>query len=267
MMTSDEPENGPRLLKTVNLTCEILQALKEEEKAGVTDLAEKLDLSKGAVYNHLATLRENGFVVKEGDRYELGLRFVNYGSCVKNQSILLQEGKEESDKLAAKTGEYVHLMEMDGKEGIYVYIKKGEDAVGDEYYSQIQEETDPLYCTAAGKAALAFMPDEMIDEILEERTLAPHTKHTITDPDELRKELSQIREQGFALNDEEEFLGLRAVGVPIRDRNNRVFGAISVSGPVSRLSGKQFETGLPEIVMEASNVIELNIKQSQALSE
>lgn len=267
MTAMEKEENDPRLLKTVNITCEILQALKDVDQAGVTELAEKLDLSKGAVYNHLATLRENGFITKEGDHYQLGLRFVNYGACVKNQSIVLQEGKEESDNLAMKTGEYVHLLEMNHKEGVFVYIKKGENAVGDEYYSQIQEETDPLYCTAAGKAALAFMPDERINTILRERTLDPHTKHTITDPDELRKELSQIREQGFALNDEEEFLGLRAVGAPIRDRNNQVLGSISVSGPVSRLSGKRFKTEIPETVMEVSNIIEINIKQRQALSE
>lgn len=267
MTARDEEENGPRLLKTVNLTCEILQSLKDVDQAGVTELAEKLDLSKGAVYNHLATLRESGFVIKKGDHYQLGLRFVNYGTCVKNQSTLLQEGREESDNLATKTGEYVHLLEIGNNEGVFIYIKKGENAVGDEYYSQIQEETDPLYCTAAGKAALAFMPDEMINNILGDQTLDPHTKHTITDPDELRKELSQIREQGFALNDEEEFLGLRAVGAPIRDRNNRVLGSISVSGPVSRLSGNRFETEIPEIVMETSNIIEINIKQRQALSE
>lgn len=267
MTAKNEEENDPRLLKTVNLTCEVLKALKAEDQAGVTELADKLNLSKGAVYNHLATLRENGFISKQGDQYRLGLRFVNYGVCVKNQSIVFQEGKVEADNLASRTGEYVHLIEVNQREGVIVYTKEGQRAVGGEYYAQIQEETVPLHCTATGKAALAFMPDKRINNILEELTLDPHTKNTITDPDELRKELSRIREQGFALNDEEEFLGLRAVGAPIRDRDNRVLGSISVSGPVSRLSGERFETEIPAIVTEVSNIIEINIKQRQALSE
>lgn len=267
MAKHDPDGNKPRLLEGVNLACEILQALKEAEQAGVTELAEELNLSKGAVYNHLATLREHDLVVKNGERYQLGLRFMNFGEFVKNQSVLFQESREKLDDLAERTGEYVHLMEVQQKKGMFVYRSEGENAVGDEYYSRKQEWTDPLYYSATGKATLAFLGENEIDQVISERTLEPQTEHTITDADKLRQELAQIREQGCALNDEEQFLGLRAVGAPIRDDDNQVLGAISISGPVSRISDKEFENQLPKIVIEASNVIELNIRQTLAISD
>ena len=267
-MTSSDGENdSPRLLKTVGLTCEIMQALKDGGEAGVTELSERLDLSKGAVYNHLATLREHGLVVQNGDSYELGLRFVNFGEFVKNQSILFQEGIEEADNLAARTGEYAHLMAFQHDQGIHIYRAEGENAVGDEYYHRKQEKTDPLYYSATGKAVLAFLPENRVEQILEQGELTAQTEHTITDSAKLREELSQIRERGFALNDEEQFLGLRAVGAPIRDSNNQVIGAISISGPVTRISDARFTDEIPQVVTEVSNIIEVNIQQSRALSE
>jgi DNA-binding IclR family transcriptional regulator len=255
----------PRLLSTVTLTCEILYALKEEQRAGVTDLAERLDLSKGAVYNHLATLHEQGLVVKKDQQYQLGLRFMNFGEFVKHQSNLLHEGQEETNKLAAETGEYGHLMELQDNRGFFVHRVEGENAVGDEYYSRNQEVPAPLYYTAAGKAALAFMNEEKIEQTIAERKLDSRTEHTIVDEDELQAELSDIRDQGYALNDEEQFLGLRAIGAPIRGNENRVIGSVSLSGPVSRISDEKFRDTLPEKVMETSNIIELNIKQQMAL--
>lgn len=267
MTTEDGDGSTPRLLKTVNLTCEILQTLKEVERAGVTELSERLGLSKGAVYNHLVTLRENRLVVKEDDSYQLGLRFVNFGEFVKNQSILFQEGVGETDDLATETGEYAHLMALQNGEGIQIYRAQGANAVGDEYYHRKQESADPLYYTATGKAVLAFMPENEVERILEERPLTAQTKHTVTDRETLREELSRIRERGFAWNDEEQFLGLRAVGAPIRDRDDQVLGAVSISGPISRISNEQFEDEIPKAVIEASNIIELNIQQTRAISE
>lgn len=260
-------DNQPRLLKTVGLSCKILYTLKEMDQAGVTEIAEKLDLSKGAVYNHLATLRKHDLVVKEDNRYKIGLRFMNFGEHAKNRSILFQEGQAETERIASETGEYAHLMALENGKGIHVHRAQGDKAVGDKYYHRKQELIDPLYYSASGKAALAFLAEEEIDEILESITLEPVTENTITDRHELLEELSQIREQGFALNDEEQFLGLRAIGAPIRDSDNRVLGAISISGPSSRISDDKFRNEMPDIVKEYSNVIGINIKQKRAMSE
>lgn len=263
----DKNGDSPRLLKTISLTCDVLYALKELERAGVTELAEELDLSKGAAYNHLATLREHDLVIKEDGQYQIGLRFMNFGEHAKNRSVLFQEGQAETENIASETGEYAHLMALQNGQGIHIHRAQGEKAVGDEYYHRRQEHVDPLYYSASGKAALAFLEEERVDEILASRSLEPVTENTITDRYELLEELARIREQGFALNDEEQFLGLRAVGAPIRDSNNRVLGAISISGPASRISDERFRNDLPELVMEYSNVIGINIKQARAMFE
>jgi len=263
-MTKD---TSPRILKTVNLTCEILQALKETDQSGVTELAEELNLSKGAVYNHLATLQENGLVVKEGTEYKLGLRLMNFGEYVKNRSIVFREGKQETEEIAAETGEYAHLMALQNGEGIHIHRAEGEKAVGDEYYHQSQADIDPLYYSATGKAALAFLDESEVEKILNQVSLTPITENTITDRYRLLDELAQIREQGFALNDEEQFLGLRAVGSPILDTDNQVLGAISVSGPASRISEERFKNALPKKIKEVSNIISINIKQARVMSD
>lgn len=259
--------DSPRLLKTVDLTCEILYTLKEMDEVGVTELAEELDISKGAAYNHLATLRDRDFVVKDDGKYKIGLRFMNFGEYIKNESILFQEGKEKTEEIAVETDEYAHLMAYQNGEGIHIHRGEGENAVGNKYYPQTQQSPDPLYYSASGKAVLAFLDEAEIDRILDGRTLEPVTEHTITDRQRLMEELSQIRDQGFALNDEEEFLGLRAVGSPILDSDNEVLGSLSVSGPASRISDEMFKNELPETVREASNIIGINIKQARAMSE
>lgn len=259
----DMGSNTPgRHLKTVNTTVDVLQALVELDGAGVTELADYLDLSKAAVHNHLTTLQANRMAVKDGTTYRLGLRFVTLGEYVKHQSQLYEAGTGPTDGLARETGEYAHLMTEEHGRGIHIYKSRGSEAVAEDYHHLNLERPDYLHYSAAGKAVLAHLPEEWVDFIVEEYGLPARTEHTITDSDELREELAEIRERGYALNDEEEIVGLRAVGAPILASDGHVLGAISVSGPTSRMKGDTFREQIPEQVIEAANIIELNIETS-----
>lgn len=253
-----------RKLKTVNTTIRVVEALAELEGGGVTELADHLGLSKAAVHNHLATLRENRLVVKRDSDYELGLRLVTLGEYVKHHNRLYDAGKEPTEELAETSGEYAHLMAEEHGRGIHLYKAKADRAVANEYHQLNLERPYYLHYSSIGKAILAFLPTEQVRAIVDEYGLPRRTENTITDRDELREELAEIRDRGYAVNDEEEIVGLRAVGAPVRTSGGSVLGAVSVSGPVRRMTGETFRTTIPEQVMETANIIELNVETSNA---
>nr|WP_244257329.1 IclR family transcriptional regulator C-terminal domain-containing protein [Halomicrobium sp. IBSBa] len=113
--------------------------------------------------------------------------------------------------------------------------------------------------TALGNAILAHLPEDRVDEIIEQHGLPEMTENTITERDELFERLKRVRTEGVAFDDEARVKGLRCVAVPIVNNDDVVEGAISVSGPTSRLQGDRFRSKLPAKLKSVANVIELNI--------
>jgi DNA-binding IclR family transcriptional regulator len=256
-------ENGRRI-KAVGRSMEIIHALRELRGATLTELSEVVGLAPGTVHTHLMTLNDYGLAVKDGEAYRLGLQFVTLGEYVKHRHILYQSAKQEVDKLAAETGECIHLFTHDDGQGFILYESYGKDAVGSRLHYRLREEPyQHLYCSAGGKAMLAHMDRETVERIIDQHGLEQMTPNTITDCDTLFEELKQVREDGFALNDEELVRGQRAVGVAILDSEERPLGAISLSAPRSRLNDERFAEVVPEQVADAANLIELNIHTDQ----
>lgn len=261
----DEPATGtPRTLQTVSRAFGLIRALKALDGAGVTELATHLDLSKSATYNYLSTLREEKFVVKNGDTYELSLQFLLVGEYVRNQNILYRFGRAELDELADEIGEYAHLSIEQHGLGVNLYKVAGDKAVGASYQTSKLQNSDYLHCSATGKAILAHLPRERVDWIIDKYGLTGKTENTITDRDALYEELDRIEEQGYALNDEEEVTGLQAIGAPITNRHNRVLGSISVSGPVKRMKNPDYHDNVIDRVVNTANVIEVNINMEHS---
>jgi DNA-binding IclR family transcriptional regulator len=262
MPPHSDPEASPRTLKTVERTTRIIKALETLDGAGVTELADHLGMSKSSVYHYLTTLRQEEFVVKNGDQYELGLQLLLSGEYVRNRNLLYRYGREEIEDLAESTGEYANLFTEEHGKGINLYKVRGSNAVGSGYQTEKLQHPDQLHCTATGKAILAFLPADERERILDRHGLPERTANTITDRDELLDELATVRDRGYAYNDEEEVEGLRAVGAPVIDRDDTVLGSLSVAGPTSRLKGEAFDEELPEEVQRAANVIEVNINMA-----
>ena len=153
------------------------------------------------------------------------------GSYLANTD-LRNEAQSVLDALAAQTGETVHLAVPSGTE--VVYISKVECNHALRMYSYIGAKL-PMYCTALGKTILAFGPPELTREVLT-RKLKARTPHTLTAPEALLAELETIRTQGYALDDEENELGIRCIGAPIFDYTRQAIAALSISGPNNRMS-------------------------------
>ena len=242
-------------VKAVQRTLDIVDVLRETGGLRVTEIAEEIGASKGTVHCHLATLAENGYVVKAGEEYTLGLRFLDLAHHARGRIDIYDLVRDEVDALAAESGEMaLFTVEEDGN-GVCLYRADGEDAVKTEVYVGYRNQ---LYHTAVGKAMLAFMPEEKRDRLVSRMDLRPLTRHTITDEGTLREELDRIRESGIAYNLEETIQGLVAVGAPIRSQDGSIYGALSVVGPVRRMGEERLEDEIPEMIRRAVNIIEIN---------
>lgn len=256
-MDSDmaDTESSNRV-KTAQTTFKILETLKEKNEASVTELTEAFDLSKSSLHNYLSTLEQDGYVVKNGNSYRVGLRLLDLGGHARHKQRLYDIAKGEVTTLADDTGELANLLVEEHGKGIYLHRAHGEDAVKtDSYIGQRVH----LHNTALGQAILAHLPNDRVNEILDHHGLPPSTENTITERDELFQELERVREEGYALDDEARVKGLRCVAVPIINNNDDIEGAISISGPTSRFRDDRFREDLPEKLQSVANVIELNI--------
>lgn len=237
----------------------ILEALKEKGTAGVTELATDLELPKSTVYSHLRTLHEHEYIVWQDDAYRIGLKFLDFGEHRRDRMRIYNVAKPEVESLADETGELANLLVEEHGEGVYLFRAKGKQAVNLDTHAGMRVN---LHCTSLGKAILAHLPEERVDEILDRRGLPTRTANTITTREELEAELGSIRERGYAKDNGERLSGLRCVAAPITDADDRAIGAVSVAGPTSRMKGEAFESEVAERVQSAANVIELNLTYS-----
>lgn len=256
MPSSLDTPTGKKRIQAVQTTLDIVDTLRENGKAGVTEISKEINVSKGTVYNHLATLEENDYVIKdENDKYHLGLRFIDVSHAAKSRVPILELAKTEVDKLAEKSGEMALFTVEEHGMGVCLYVAYGDQAVQTPVYVGHRDE---LHHTAVGKAILAHLPEDRVDEIIDERGLRQVTENTITDREQLHEELEEVRKRGIAFNEQETIHGLVGVGAPITDQNGDVMGALSIIGPSSRIDEDRFQRELPDMIMRSVNIIEIN---------
>lgn len=219
---------------------------------GVTELSAELHLAKSTVYRLLQTLVRHGYVVQDPalGRYQLGLKFLELGALVSNRLSIPMIARPHLQRLVDATNETVHLGLLEGRE--VVYADKIECARTIRMYSRVGRRS-PLHCTALGKVLLAHQPEAALREILGAR-LARYTPRTITAPRALRAELRQIREQGYAFDDEEFEEGLRCVAAPVRDHFEAVVASVGIAGPATRVDSGRLP-GLIKLTREAAEAV------------
>lgn len=237
----------------------LLEALEVSGGARVTELADKIDMADSTAHSHLSTLKAHGYVVKEGDIYQLGSRFLRFGEYIRNRRDAYELSKPKVKMLAEETGERCQFIVEEHGRGVYLHRETGSQAVwtdsglGKRIY---------LHATAAGKALLAAFPNEHVEAIIEQWGIPELTTNTITDPNELRDELVAVQERGYATNREESTDGLHAVGVTVHGGDDEVVGALSISGPSHRMKGDRFEQDIPDLLLGTANELALNIEYS-----
>ena len=217
-------------------TLEVLEVLASaKEGLGVTEISRTLGLSKSTVHRILMALVNRQYVLKDEvtRRYRLGFKLLLLSSQVLDSLELRQLARPELVELANRSRETVHLVWLEGNEGVYVEKIDTPETIG--LLSRVGKRV-PLYSTAVGKSMLAFMDAERLNSYLQKVNLVPITPHTITDAEKLKEHLAQIRRQGFALDYQENRLGVICVAAPIFQANGQVIAAVSIAGPDFRFT-------------------------------
>ena len=241
-------------IKVLDKTFSILDILLQHGSTmHMTEIAEKLGFYPSTIHRILDTLKYWGYVEQNPNtqKYQLGLKLLELGMARYHQMDLVKEATPCLKKLAKQCNETVHLGVLE--EGEVMYLAKEESSQTIRMISYVGKRA-PLHCTALGKVLLTYLSSEERKKILGEKVLPRLTENTITDKRELEKELSKVREQGFALDREENEKDVRCIAAPIRNYHGKVIAAISISSPIFRID-KNTQNNQKEALIEISKKI------------
>lgn len=236
---------GLAVLSTFN------QAMAE---LSLAQIAASTGLSKSTAFRIVRTLEEAGYLTRHPEtlRYRPGLKVLELGFTALSSLGIRDAARPFLEQLSRETGETVSLSLLDGLEVVYIDRVRNKSIVGVvlELGSRI-----PANCASMGKAMLAHLSAEDLAALLEATPLAPCTGRSIVDPAALERELARIRRRGYAINDQELEVGLRAVAAPIRDHTGGVVAAINATGSVRAISRPRLTHELAPKVKEAASRI------------
>lgn len=239
-------------------TFRIIEAIRESNGAGVSELAQELDLSKGTVHKHLTTLKAVNYVVQEGDRYRLSLRFIGLGTGVRSHLNVYEIAYSPLETLADATGEVASLMVPEHGYGVYA-VRLTDEGRPD---IEIREgESVPLTATAGGKAILSYTPAERRDRIIDQHGLPEMTDNTITDREALTEELRRIRDKRRAYDHEEYRSDQRCVAAPITNGQGVAVAAVTVSGPAERMARKSGTADFASLIGSTADSIQSRLNR------
>ena len=252
---ADELKRSARvsISSTVAKSIGILDILASKADTGIslTELSSLIEMPKSSTHRYLATLQELDLAGrKEGDRFYLGTKVIELAGSFLMHSDLRNESQTILNELAEKTGETVHLAVPSGSEVVYIAKVEGKYALG--MFSHIGARL-PMYCTALGKAILAFSSDTQVKSVVE-GSLPSRTANSVISVEALEVELALTRSRGYAIDNEENEIGICCVGAPIFDYIATPIAAISISVPRQRMDEERY-TSLGLLVHEAAQKV------------
>jgi|SRR5579875_1006339 len=243
------------MIQSVDRASRILKALSAgaPERLGVSELSERLGFAKGTVHGLLRTLQAHGLVEqhRETGKYQLGAGVLELSAGYLDNNELRTRALAWSELLAVRSGESVRVGVPNGRGIVIIHHVFRPDAS-----LQILEvgAVLPLHATALGKAALAYMPSEVVDEILSGE-LPRLTAHTRVTREALMDDLEGVRERRYALESEEAVIGDSAIAAPIFERRGGLVGAIGIAAPQERLADGERQSSLADSVIEVARSI------------
>lgn len=230
-------------IRSVDRALDLLELLAlAPEPMNLSEICKKTNLSKSTVFRILGTLAERCYAEKRPDgTYSLGYKLIEIASSHINGLELLTESKPFLNEIARDLELTSHMGILDGKD--VVYIEKLDMYPNTRLYTQVGYRS-PAFCSSIGKCLMAGLSGEELDALLFGMDFHRYTKNTISGKTELKKELRKIRQQGWAMDDEEFKIGHRCIGAPVFDYRGASVAAISISGSASILTDDK----IPEVV-------------------
>jgi IclR family KDG regulon transcriptional repressor len=248
------PMSDEATLRTLDKGLTILEELAALGRQGATtvELGRRLGVHRTTVHRFLQTLTRRGYAeqVSDSDRYRLGFKALGLAAASMTGLSLRDIGMPILEALNRRTGETVHIVVLDQGEVVTIDRLEAEHPIALRTHIGARRAA---YCSAAGKAMLAFLPEARVDAILA-RGMPPRTARTITDPVRYKAQLWEVIQRGFAVDDQENWDGVRCVAAPVFDITGRLAGAISLMAPAMRVDMKQLlDLAVP--VVEAARAL------------
>lgn len=217
-------------LTTTARSLEIFEAVQQMDGARMADLTENMDLSQSAIHKHLSTLVDNGYLVKEGEIYNVGLKVFHIGEYARYRKRGFKFAEQKVSYLSGRINNNANFSVLEHGRNVVVFSSEN-DRTSEGFQAG---RFDYAHSSAAGKALLADLSDEEVHEILDRWGLPAVTPNTITSREALLNELAEIRKQGYAVNNGEAIEGLKAVAVTVDEPGGKTFGALDISAPMYR---------------------------------
>lgn len=211
-----------RALKILDLFDEHTTQLK------ITEISARMELHKSTVHALLKTLQLHGYIHQDSEngKYMLGLRLLEKGQLMLQSLDIRTTARKHLTVLSEITGQTTHLVVLDGKEGVYLDKVEGHKAAI--RYSRIGRRVS-LHSSAVGKVLAAYRTANEREVLLQNYHFSKHTESTITGRDDFVNELDRVREQGYAVDNQENEPGVRCGAAPIFEHNGSIAAAISIS--------------------------------------
>lgn len=234
-MSSPDSDKQPDAVSSVMKVFGILQALGEEREHGITELSQRVMMSKSTVYRFLQTMKTLGYVSQEGEseKYALTLKLFELGAKALQNVDLIRSADIQMREISRLTKETIHLGALE--EDSIVYIHKIDSLYNLRMYSRIGRR-NPLYSTAIGKVLLAWRDRQEVRDIMADVEFVISTPRTLTGVEPLLNALDRVASQGFGEDNEEQEEGIRCIAVPVFDRFGVVIAGLSLSFPTLRFS-------------------------------
>jgi DNA-binding IclR family transcriptional regulator len=239
------------LVRTVNRAIQILELLMGKGPMGGSEISRALRIPKSSAHNILETLVASRLAERDEERYQLGSKLIELGDRARQGMTIQRVARPHLKALNQALDDTVHLTVLDHDEVLYVDCIEGRKPL--RMHSVIGVRA-PLYCTAVGKAIMAWLPSQDVDRIVRTQGLAAFTATTITRRKALEDELARTRRRGYAVDNMEHEELLRCVGAAVRDHTGAVVGAISVAGPSQRITVRSVTAIAPRVAAAADAI-------------
>jgi DNA-binding IclR family transcriptional regulator len=226
------------LLSSVSNALEILDLLSKQDELGLSEISKKLSLGKASTFRLMYTLEKYEYVQKTPEaKFKLGIKFAHYGDIVMERQNLVIICRPYLQKLRDQSNQTVHLaiLNSNGK-STFIYKEQSNSTI--QMTSRIGYTCD-AYSTATGKALLAGLSDQEINELAQKYHFKNYTEYTIKNKKELLEQVASIRKRGYSEDLQESELGLTCFATPIRDFTGKSIAAISVSGATPQMLLRQ----------------------------
>lgn len=246
MRFSEEDTKLAKANQSAEKVLKIIEALsKETGSVRLQDLAKKLGMNASTTLRFLTTLQKAGYVAqeKETSRYYLTFKICSIANNVSSHISLRDISIAHLKKLSDVFLEPVNLAIEEDMTVVYIEVVNGSSNQGLRTMQRIGNVA-PMHCTGVGKLMLLDYDGRQIDRLIQKRGLTPFTENTITTKEALLAELEKVRKQGCAYDNEECEAGVRCVAMPVRDYSGKTVAAVSVSGPIFRMTDEYLESKL-----------------------